>query len=427
MPFGTFLTCQKQPQGVTLEGTSISGVVLDDLTTWGFSNMVPCTIIEKTTNTTYGQAVGNKTRFARNGSIVDNYDKDAFFLVDHVDNNTNYNTTFKNLTLLGSAPQRIRFGVFAPRATHLLIRDVQMYKVEFGYMTNDTWMSEFTNVKVRDCISAVSWQDDGSGSGTGTTNTFINVWANKADVGFDITLLNYSAFMNCGADHIKTGSARAYQFKQCNGLTLSGCGAEDVKGDVLYIQSTYAVINGFYTYGIFSVPSTRGGTNAYLNIDSSNIVFNSCNFSNYDFDPVDGGPIYTTNTNYNQLIQNGSRVMFNECKLPTGGNTYTSYNNGSVVTYFDGKGITQMVNLGGTVTYPGILVNGKKRLQGASAPNSGTLWMSGDIVENTNISPIGAAGSRYLVTGWFRATNYSTNPTHTLGVDWLEMRVSTGT
>jgi hypothetical protein len=55
-------------------------------------------------------------------------------------------------------------------------------------------------------------------------------------------------------------------------------------------------------------------------------------------------------------------------------------------------------------------------------PSTGT-WTAGDIVYNSNPSVLGSAGSQYVLHGWRRLTTGSAN---VLNVDWVEMRMVTG-
>lgn len=405
------------PQGISIEGTSISSVVPDDVYTGNFT-FVPCTIIEKTTNTTYGV----KTRKSRGGTITDDYNVDAVFLIDHGDNATNYNTSLQYLTIQSSAPQNVRFAIYGPRTTHATFSNIQTYSCKYGFYTYDSWMTTINKFFVRDCVCALCWTDDGSNSGTGTTLTATNVWANTAELGFDITLLNYSTFTSCGVDHVSSGVARAYAFKKCNGITLNGCGAEDIKGDVLYFENTNGVVNGFNSYFLLGAPLSRGTSSIIFTTGNCYLVFNACKFPNYETtDPNDSSYTLSTANNYNHIIQNGADVIFNLCQLPANGNSYVSYSNNSTGIYVEDTGTTTKINNGGVI-YRGSIVNGVKRLLGTSMPASGK-WNVGDIIENTSASIAGAKGSRYIVLGWYRITNGSSN---VLNTDWVQMISYTG-
>lgn len=58
----------------------------------------------------------------------------------------------------------------------------------------------------------------------------------------------------------------------------------------------------------------------------------------------------------------------------------------------------------------------------SSAPTTGT-WKAGDWVRNSSPSEAGAAGSKYVVTGWMRLTSGSNN---VLNTDWVATRSLTG-
>ena len=58
----------------------------------------------------------------------------------------------------------------------------------------------------------------------------------------------------------------------------------------------------------------------------------------------------------------------------------------------------------------------------SAVPTTGT-WNQGDFIRKINTTEAGTAGSKYIVTGWVRATSGSSN---TLNTDWFEARVLTG-
>ncbi len=58
----------------------------------------------------------------------------------------------------------------------------------------------------------------------------------------------------------------------------------------------------------------------------------------------------------------------------------------------------------------------------ATMPTSGT-WAKGDFVANSSPVEAGTGGSKYIVTGWMRLTNGSSNTPTT---DWVACRSLTG-
>ncbi|MED1948987.1 hypothetical protein [Brevibacillus centrosporus] len=314
------------PQGVVIEGESASAIVLDNQYSWNYAN-VPCTIIEKTT----GNTLGAKSRLMRSGAKTDNMDVDACFIVDHMNNQYNWNTVIKNIAMRYlPAFSRNTYAVFAPRSTHLHIENVQTYNFAFGFYTNDSWMTTITNFKVRDCISALKYESDGGG-GCGTSLTATNVWANGCEVGFDISTLSYSTFNSCCAEHVKTNTIRAYSFVNCDGISLNGCGSEDIQGgDVIYMNNSQVVFNGFKTY---SVAGAASGTRSQVNIGNGcNVIFNACRFWDYN-----AGVVAASNLIYSILAN--SNVKFSLCKFPANAGA-AAIGAGSTVIIEDNAGIT---------------------------------------------------------------------------------------
>lgn len=392
-------------KGITLRGEAVSNWFPDD-EWYGQLYMQHSTVIYKTTNTVLATA---PSRTSRNGARTDVYnDKDAVIMVDHGDDDYNMNTTIQNMVL--RSDQANSYGIFAPRCARLKVRNVFMHKIKYGFTTYDTWMSEFSNVTIRECIEAFRWVNDGSFNGTGTTVTFTNCFAETAEVGFQLNLLNYSSMNNCAADHIKSGVGRAYNLVACNGITMNGCGAEDtLNADLIYVNNSFVTVNGFGTY---QIGFANTGTRAQIVVDTGGkAVFNTCQFTDYI------GTANTANT-FNVIVQNGGRAVFSHCSLPTNGNTWISYSGGASATYIDDKGVT-IADANGV----GGKYNGIRRYTATAQPTTGT-WTKGDLVENTNPTVAGTAGSRYIVTGWMRLT---TGSAHVAGTDWSEMRVLSGT
>ncbi|CAK1344589.1 tail spike protein [Klebsiella phage vB_Ko_K66PH128C1] len=78
----------------------------------------------------------------------------------------------------------------------------------------------------------------------------------------------------------------------------------------------------------------------------------------------------------------------------------------------------------GTVTARGFLsfYSPRQVYRSASVPTVGT-FARGERVLNMSPTVLGAAGSQYVVEGWLRLTS---GDTHTMGVDWLELKQLTG-
>lgn len=336
------------------------------------------TVIKKTSNT-----LGTSpNRLSRRGVVTDSYAVDSIISIDHNDNAYNYYTQIENLTLESGATSNVDYAIYAPRTSHLILKNIKTLNCNYGFFTHDSWMTIIEAFTSRNCISVLKYADDGTKNSTGTTLTAIRVWANTASGGhaYDIFGLGYSTFIGCGADHFttptSTANTAAYFFHLCHGITLNSCGAEDVVGQVLYCLSSEIVINGFFTY---DVDGLVGGTSAYLRFDNSKITLNGCRFV----------PFGTPNDSYNLIIQNGAQITVNQTILPTGGNTYISYSGGSIMTILDANGVTCKTRVD---TYrDGIISNGKRIFWGTAPPTTGA-WNAGDIIYNNSPTAGGKIG-----------------------------------
>ncbi|MCI0708304.1 MAG: glycoside hydrolase family 55 protein [Ignavibacteriae bacterium] len=326
------------------------------------------TIIKKTTNTNGS----TPNRAARGGTVTDSFVVDSLLSIDHPDNDYGYNIIIENLTLQGHTTDNT-YAIYAPRTAYLTIRNVISIDCNFGFFTYDSWLTIIEAFEVFTCTSALKYANDGSNAGTGTTLTATRVFANTSSIGYDIYGLVYSTFNSCGSDHITTA---AYKFDVCHGITLNGCGTEDVTGEVLQFLYTEGVVNGFRTYDIDGV---TGGTRAYLWFEASKVSLNGCRFENF----------VTPRDSYNMIVQTGATVTINQTMLPTGGNTFISYSSGSSVIHLDGSGVTCKTRL--DTERVGLITNGVRIFYGTASPGSGT-WTRGDVIYNTTPSAGGTIG-----------------------------------
>lgn len=319
-------------------------------------------ILKKTTNTE--GTTPNRT-MTRNGvQYTDSYVVDSIISVDHPDNDYGDSVVIENLYLEGAASSSVNYAIYAPRTSHIIIRNVHSSNCSYGFLTYDSWLSIIEALTSDSCTSVLKYSDDGSGAGTGTSLTATRVAADTCTTGYDIYGLAYSTFNSCACDN---ASSSAYLFNYSHGITLNSCGAESITGTVLQMVGSEVVVNGFKTYNINGV---TGQTYAYLWFEVSKVVLNSCYFVDFT-NPYDS---------YNMVVQSGSQVTFNQCRIPSGGNTYVSYSGGSVVVYLDNNGVTAKVRIDNERA--GIISNGKRIFWDSSVPASGT-WIQGDVIYNT--------------------------------------------
>jgi hypothetical protein len=275
------------------------------------------TIIKKTTTT-----VGTGSNTARGGTIVDSYAVDAVIILTHANSGLfddyAYNCEISNLAI-HSGSNNNAYGIYAPRAALFTMKNVETLGFQYGYTTFDTWMSSFERVthngNTRTNWIGFNWTLDSTSGPTGTSCNFMDCWARDGTgVGWYINSLGYTAMNNCGADNI-TGSS--YQFISAQ-ITMNGCGMENItaaaSGNILDFVNSIAVVNTMYGFAITGAASAN-----YIRLDSSNISFNDCKFTNF----------VTVNGAYNIAVQNGTNLFDNATQWPTNGNTFISYSGGS--------------------------------------------------------------------------------------------------
>lgn len=296
-------------------------------------------IIRKTTNTV---ASGSAT--ARGGAVTDSFSVDSIIELRHGNNSYSNYILISEITLEKSSYAASSYGVYAPRADHIELRNVYIANCQTGYYTFDTWMSEFTNVYVYGAVTSFQWANDSTGFGTGTSCTFTRCWSRNENTvsnpafGFNIFGLTYSAFINCAVEKLVPlggGLAHAFFFLTCNGITLTSCGTEASASSAIYALSSVLMVNGHRT---FQMSGNTSGTLSTIFADASQITLSSCRFE----------ATSPANSIFNWVIQNGASVIeLNPQLSPSGGNTFVSYSSGASRTRFT-SGTIQVFDSTGT-------------------------------------------------------------------------------
>lgn len=300
------------------------------------------TILLKTTNTG-----GTGTRPARAGTQTDSYTGDDIIQIDHPDNDYAYYVRIKDMTIQKQTYAASSVGIFAPRCTQLVLENVLLLKVEVGFKAHDVWMSRLTNVTAQGVARGFYWNDDGSGSGTGTSIDFNNCWVNfdtsiaEPVRGFDIFGLTYSSLNACGCDNgTRTDGTdtRAYNFSSCAAISMNGCGVEAHKGSMIRADTSTITVNSFRSFNCTGVSS---GTVGSLYFNAATVTLIGCQFE----------AITSAGVQFDWVIQGGSHVTeINPKSSPTGGNTFVSYGTGSTKTLLD-DGVLTKTDSTSTYTY----------------------------------------------------------------------------
>ncbi len=285
------------------------------------------TIILKTTTT-----VGSGSTPARSGSVIDSYAKNAIIILRHANNGYNYNTTLDGIQLKSDG-YIVEYGIYAPRMTHALFKDVYIFRCRYGFVTHDAWLNTFIKVIANsdsidpEGVPAVGataygwtnsygfwWKDDGSGNPTGTSLNAIDCWARDCSYGWHIYGLQYSTLNSCASDNISKIPYRLHLAR----LTLNSCGTEKAQIG----QGSYSIETSYVTMNSCQSQTQRGsasGTTAGLFISGGRVVLNACQFEDFT----------VANATYNVIIQSGAKVINNGSMLPANGNAFIGFGSGS--------------------------------------------------------------------------------------------------
>lgn len=252
-----------------------------------------------------------------------------------------YYCTIENLTLQGLAsPTRTAYGIHALKTSQCTFRNVYIKDTDYGFYTNNSWLTVMEGVTVQNSTSAFKFipespADPAAISGTSLIAT--RCWAVNTTIGYDIQGLQYSTFNSCACDNSGSDAspAIAYNFKYCQGMTLNGCGAEVIVGEVIKIEQSKIVINSMTTANIDGVTS---GTHAIVFIiGDSAVSLNGCTFPNYS----------TPRNSYNMHLDSAGyiKLVLNNTRLPNNGQAYTIPATSSTVTSLgvDNDNISGMV------------------------------------------------------------------------------------
>lgn len=271
------------------------------------------TKIVKTTTT-----AGTGSNVMRAGAVTDTYAVDAAIIVTHPDNVFAYHVELRGMAIESDNSDNA-YAIYAPRASGLILEDVVTYYFQYGFTTNDCWLSQFRKV-IHNGTGRTSWRGfnwviDTSGGGTGTSCTFTGCWARDGSgVGWWLKGLGYSSLVDCAADNI-TGTAYVMESSQ---VTMIGCGMENID----LVASGYAV--GWFNsrgamIGCRSFDVVGASSAAFIYLDATRVTLDNCQFENFT----------TVNSALNVIVQNGAHLVDINTQLPTNGNTFISYSTSS--------------------------------------------------------------------------------------------------
>ena len=286
--------------------------------------------VAKTTN-----ELGTGSNLAPNRtSISDSYAVDAGVILKHADNQ--YTTDVNiSIDIIHTAPTPTSIGIYAPR---FYFCNFVNKVFRFG-----TSIKSFDGFKSRVGVQAIApaigfkWEDDGSGSMTGTTVDFSDSWVAFDEnyqtpvAGFDLYQLWYSTATNLSVDN-GTSGITAYKFSNCKSIEFTG-GAENNKGCLIDCLNSSVTFDGFKT------AAHTGDSNA--SNATIKAVGSILNMANSTFDPTTGA------TGMKDIICDGSNIDFSKLQSkPSGAGGEVISNNGCIL---EQSGPTSKVKIGDSV------------------------------------------------------------------------------
>ena len=258
---------------------------------------------------------------------------------DTIISNLTLNSTILNINNL------VEYGFYAPRLGKFTIENIEMTYVRYGFYGHDCYLGKFSKVQAGANESLFSLVKDGKGISGGTTLDLSNLACAASkdipnSIGYNINGLNYSSFTNCSCDERQ----KAYSFTNCSEVTLNGCGAESITLPTqymaaLWIENSNITINSMRILGVYGSNLTQETYFTWFN--NSKVTMTGCVFS--PLASVSAG----FNT-YNMVVTGNSRIIANNCTLPSGGLLGTAVQQTGSLLINDGFDITRITSTGTT-------------------------------------------------------------------------------
>jgi hypothetical protein len=219
------------------------------------------------------------------------------------------NITVKNIGFFGLNNSR-PYGIYSYRAPHSLFDSLIFKNVGCGIYAYDTFLTRFSGITVWDA-SRVGFQSEGA-----TSNTWVNCYANNTPIGY-MMYNTYSQLSNCACD-ATSDIAYWIQGGQC---TMTACGEEASSGIKILCgtpsDSTGVVnVDGYYPNCTSAITRTTSFTQ---NAPSSGLDPSLLEYNYYSY-----GIMYLNGTRSRITDEQGSKYMFNERVVVSGGNPGTS-------------------------------------------------------------------------------------------------------
>jgi len=242
---------------------------------------------------------------------LDDYGIDAILMVDHPNGTINRHVAIEALTLASAAPEPVAVGIYAPRMSYALLADVRVNGCWMAYLGYQLALSRVERMYAEGPGPSVGagfvLADDGSHANSSTSLTMDTVYMQRFREGFRFTRLFYSSLNALAMDHCGAVGAAgtAYKIENSQGVTLSGIGAEDVRGVTLLLNDSWVAIQGFFGYALRGYSADYGT----LQVEDGHVVLSACYWP----------PLLESNGQYDAIYSDTPEVIDQACALPSGG------------------------------------------------------------------------------------------------------------
>lgn len=312
-----------------------------------------------------------------------------FILAIDIDNDTSgdltgnqtRSTRISGLSLKSTATQRVEYGIYSYISYLVRVEDVLISNVNTGYRTQDSWLQRFSNV----IIDGV--QDGFVVSGGGTSWDLSTVYVkNSSRWAFYLNNITYSNLNCCAVDYCY-GSA--YVMLGCTGISMNGCGAEEIHGSLFEVNGSRVSINAFRSVNVFDTGSVAAiFTSSAVSFDSSFLT---------EFVAPSGSKYWRFN---------GTTINLSNTVEPGAGRVSWGAER-SLMNYTDYRGFYTVIG-DSTSVYDGVVTAGVINLYRSYAPDSGITSFPVGTTWTIN-PPLAGNVYKYVYTssGWKYASTLS--------------------
>ena len=301
-------------------------------------------------------------------TMVDYYNKDAFFIYRHPNDYTCEDVKFKNVRLKRTAPERVRFGIYAPRLARFSFSNIWSLSDTTDYLLYGFQLymaDELSNLKQYSGIKTIFIDNDGSDLGGSTSLNFNHIVGYDQDGDLDLYGVSYSVINNPMIDRNRD---IAFRFRSCPGVTINSPSIEFNYGTFISAVSSKITVN---TPRVLYNQKSKVNRNLILATHDAYLTIVNGDIRDYEGEGDSA-------LNMDLTILERSHVVLINTLMPSNGNDYRSLTNESTLNIVDKTGATYRDAQG-----VGTKVNNIRELVNTQPPTAGT-WQKNETIINTN-------------------------------------------